>query len=101
MLAAERGAAPLTLAAYQNDLSNLAGFLAPRGVALEAAARERLHAATLDFWRFRARAARSGLCRWASPGAPRCANTSNAARISCPTPGRPAGCSRRVAAPAT
>jgi integrase/recombinase XerD len=44
MLAAERGAAPLTLAAYQNDLSNLAGFLAPTGVALEAADRDRLHA---------------------------------------------------------
>jgi integrase/recombinase XerD len=44
MLAAERGAAPLTLAAYQNDLSNLAGFLAPSGVALEAADCERLHA---------------------------------------------------------
>jgi integrase/recombinase XerD len=44
MLAAERGAALLTLAAYQNDLSNLAGFLAPGGVALEAADRERLHA---------------------------------------------------------
>jgi integrase/recombinase XerD len=44
MLAAERGAAPLTLAAYQNDLSSLAGFLAPGGVALEAADRERLHA---------------------------------------------------------
>ena len=44
MLAAERGAAPLTLAAYQNDLSNLASFLAPRGVALEVADRERLHA---------------------------------------------------------
>ncbi len=44
MLAAERGAAPLTLAAYQNDLSNLAGFLAPGGLALEAADRERLHA---------------------------------------------------------
>jgi len=44
MLAAERGAAPLTLAAYQNDLSNLAGFLAPGGLALEAADGERLHA---------------------------------------------------------
>jgi integrase/recombinase XerD len=44
MLAAERGAAPLTLAAYQNDLSSLAGFLAPGGVALEAPDRERLHA---------------------------------------------------------
>ena len=44
MMAAERGAAPLTLAAYQNDLSNLAGFLAPGGLALEAVDRERLHA---------------------------------------------------------
>ena len=44
MLAAERGAAPLTLAAYQNDLSNLAGFLAPGGLALEAADGGRLHA---------------------------------------------------------
>ena len=44
MMAAERGAAPLTLAAYHNDLSNLAGFLAPGGIALEAADRERLHA---------------------------------------------------------
>ena len=44
MLAAERGAAPLTLAAYQNDLSGLAGVLAAGGVALEAADRERLHA---------------------------------------------------------
>ena len=44
MLAAERGAAGLTLAAYQNDLSNLAGFLAPGGVVLEAADQERLHA---------------------------------------------------------
>jgi integrase/recombinase XerD len=44
MLAAERGAAPLTLAAYQNDLSGLAGFLAVGGVALESAGRERLHA---------------------------------------------------------
>ena len=44
MLAAERGAASLTLAAYQNDLSNLAGFLVPGGVALETADRERLHA---------------------------------------------------------
>ncbi len=44
MLAAERGAAPLTLAAYQNDLSNLAVFLGPGGVALEAADREKLHA---------------------------------------------------------
>ncbi|HTQ33646.1 MAG TPA: site-specific tyrosine recombinase XerD [Stellaceae bacterium] len=35
MLAAERGAARLTLAAYRNDLADLAGFLALRGVALE------------------------------------------------------------------
>jgi integrase/recombinase XerD len=34
----------LTLTAYYNDLSNLAGFLAPGGVALEAVDRERLHA---------------------------------------------------------
>ncbi len=44
MLAAERGAAPLTLAAYQNDLSSLASFLATGGIALEMADRERLHA---------------------------------------------------------
>src|SRR5690242_15065470 len=44
MLAAERGAAPLTQAAYQNDLSNLAGFLGASGVTLETANRERLHA---------------------------------------------------------
>jgi integrase/recombinase XerD len=44
MLAAERGAAPLTLAAYQNDLSNLAGFLAARGLALEMASSASLHA---------------------------------------------------------
>jgi integrase/recombinase XerD len=44
MLAAERGAAPLTLAAYQNDLASLAGFLTATGVLLEAADRERLHA---------------------------------------------------------
>jgi integrase/recombinase XerD len=43
MLAAERGAASLTLAAYQNDLSDLAGFLAARGVALEAADPAGLH----------------------------------------------------------
>jgi integrase/recombinase XerD len=44
MLAAERGAAPLTLAAYQNDLSNLGGFLASRHVPLEAADAASLHA---------------------------------------------------------
>lgn len=44
MLAAERGAAPLTLVAYHNDLSSLAGFLAARHVALEAADAANLHA---------------------------------------------------------
>jgi integrase/recombinase XerD len=44
MLAAERGAAPLTLAAYQHDLSNLAGFLAARRVPVEAADAASLHA---------------------------------------------------------
>jgi integrase/recombinase XerD len=43
MLAAERGAARLTLAAYRNDLADLAGFLAPHGVALEDAGAEALH----------------------------------------------------------
>jgi integrase/recombinase XerD len=43
MLAAERGAARLTLAAYRNDLLDLAGFLAPRGTALEAADAVALH----------------------------------------------------------
>jgi integrase/recombinase XerD len=44
MLAAERGAAPLTLAAYRSDLASLAGFLASRGVPLEAADAAMLHA---------------------------------------------------------
>ena len=44
MLAAERGAAPLTLAAYRNDLSDLARFIAGRGFALEAADAATLHA---------------------------------------------------------
>ena len=44
MLAAERGAAPLTLAAYRNDLSDLARFLAARGSPLEAADAAVLHA---------------------------------------------------------
>jgi integrase/recombinase XerD len=44
MLAAERGAAPFTVAAYRGDLSNLAGFLASRGVPLEAADAATLHA---------------------------------------------------------
>ncbi|HEY0524191.1 MAG TPA: site-specific tyrosine recombinase XerD [Stellaceae bacterium] len=37
MMAAERGAARNTLSAYENDLGDLAGFLAARGIALEAA----------------------------------------------------------------
>jgi integrase/recombinase XerD len=44
MLAAERGAAPLTLAAYRNDLSDLTRFLAARGSPLEAADAAVLHA---------------------------------------------------------
>ena len=44
MLAAERGAAALTLAAYRNDLSDFALFLAPRGLSLEAADSAALHA---------------------------------------------------------
>jgi integrase/recombinase XerD len=44
MLAAERGAAPLTLAAYRNDLSDLARFLSARGVMIEAAGAAALHA---------------------------------------------------------
>jgi len=43
MLAAERGAARLTLAAYRNDLLDLAGFLAARGTALDAADAPALH----------------------------------------------------------
>jgi integrase/recombinase XerD len=43
MLAAERGAAPLTLAAYRNDLGDLAHFLAERGVAVENADAAALH----------------------------------------------------------
>ncbi len=43
MLAAERGAARLTLAAYGNDLVDLAGFLVERGIALEAADAGALH----------------------------------------------------------
>ena len=43
MLAAERGAARLTLAAYRNDLLDLAGFLAGRGQALETADAAALH----------------------------------------------------------
>ena len=43
MLAAERGAARLTLAAYRNDLADLAGFLAARGTALENADAAAVH----------------------------------------------------------
>jgi integrase/recombinase XerD len=43
MLAAERGAARLTLAAYRNDLSDLARFLAARALPLEAADAAALH----------------------------------------------------------
>src|SRR3954464_2368484 len=43
MLAAERGAARLTLAAYDNDLQDLAGFLAERGTALDSAVAMPLH----------------------------------------------------------
>ena len=43
MLAAERGAARLTLAAYRNDLIDLSGFLAGRGVALDDADAGALH----------------------------------------------------------
>src|SRR5271166_9498 len=42
MLAAERGAARNTLAAYEADLTDLAGFLAARGAALAAAGPEHL-----------------------------------------------------------
>jgi integrase/recombinase XerD len=44
MLAAERGAARLTMAAYRNDLANLGGFLAVRGESLETADAAALHA---------------------------------------------------------
>jgi integrase/recombinase XerD len=43
MLAAERGAARLTLAAYRNDLTELAAFLAVRGTPLENADAAGLH----------------------------------------------------------
>jgi integrase/recombinase XerD len=43
MLAAERGAARLTLAAYRNDLIDLSGFLAARSMALETAEAPALH----------------------------------------------------------
>jgi len=43
MLAAERGAARLTLAAYRNDLADLAGFFAARGMPVEDADAAGLH----------------------------------------------------------
>src|SRR5947209_3579885 len=43
MLAAERGAARLTLAAYRDDLADLAGFLAARGASVEEADAAALH----------------------------------------------------------
>jgi integrase/recombinase XerD len=43
MLMAERGAARLTLAAYRNDLADLAGFVAARGQALDTADPAALH----------------------------------------------------------
>ena len=43
MLAAERGAARLTLAAYRKDLADLAGFLAARGQTLDGADGAALH----------------------------------------------------------
>ena len=43
MLAAERGAARLTLVAYRNDLVDLSGFLAARGLALDGADSGALH----------------------------------------------------------
>ena len=43
MLSAERGAARLTLAAYRNDLADLATFVAARGTALENADPTALH----------------------------------------------------------
>jgi integrase/recombinase XerD len=44
MLAAERGAAPLTLAAYRHDIESLAGFLAARAIDLAGADEAALHA---------------------------------------------------------
>jgi len=43
MLAAERGAASLTLTAYRNDLRVISGFLADRGVDIERACAQELH----------------------------------------------------------
>jgi integrase/recombinase XerD len=48
MLAAERGAARLTIAAYRNDLLDLAGFLARRGKSLDATDAAALHAYAAD-----------------------------------------------------
>ena len=54
MLAAERGAARLTIEAYRHDLGELSGFLAARGIAVEAAGTE-------DLRRYFASLAKSGL----------------------------------------
>jgi integrase/recombinase XerD len=43
LVAADRGAARLTLAAYRNDLVDLSGFLAARGAALDTAGAPMLH----------------------------------------------------------
>src|ERR1044071_10366013 len=48
MLAAERAAARLTIAAYRNDLTDLAKFLAARGHSLETADAAALHAYFAD-----------------------------------------------------
>ena len=54
MLSAERGAAPLTIAAYQNDLGDFAAFLAASGIAPEAAS-------GADLRRYMTRLARAGM----------------------------------------
>ena len=54
MMAAERGAARLTIAAYQNDLDDFAAFTAQRGGAPERASVE-------DLRSYLARLARAGL----------------------------------------
>jgi integrase/recombinase XerD len=54
MLAAERGAARLTIAAYRNDLDHFARFLAAPGTAIEAAGSETLR-------RYLAQLARAGM----------------------------------------
>ena len=71
MLAAERGAARLTLSAYRADLEDIAAFLAARGVALESA-----DAAALRDYVGAMTARSSGAAdRWRG-GCPRCGNSS-------------------------